>query len=419
MVLIVAKKVKVEIKKKIMIPNQLNNNPLIKLHNKKEKNVVGLMSGTSLDGIDAALVIISNSGRDTKIDLKNFISIPYPNELKDLLLKISPPGQGTVEQICRMNFLIAEYYVDTTFNLCDLSEIKISELDLIGSHGQTVHHLPEAENFLGKEIQSTLQLGEPSVIATRTGAVTVGNFRSADMALGGQGAPLVPYFDYLIFFSKKLNRVILNIGGIANITVLPKNISAGRVLAFDTGPGNMVINSLMTRFYNREYDKDGEVASQGNISNELLLELKQFPYFNKPAPKSTGREDFGDTFVRKIVSSSEKLKLNPEDIITTVAELTAQSIADALQLTELPLNKVDELVVSGGGAHNNFIMRSLAEKFRHGNVLTSDSFGIPADAKEAICFAVLANETIFGYPTNLPSVTGAKRETVLGSISLP
>ncbi|MBC8183989.1 anhydro-N-acetylmuramic acid kinase [candidate division KSB1 bacterium] len=394
-------------------------NPLIELYNKNEKKVVGLMSGTSLDGIDAALIKITNSGSDTEIELINFITIPYPNELRDQLLEISLPGGGTVEEICQMNFLIAEYYVDAIVNLCDLSEIEISELDLIGSHGQTVHHLPEAEKLFEKNIRSTLQLGEPSVIAAKTGIVTVGNFRSADLAVGGQGAPLVPYFDFLLFASKKRNRVLLNIGGIANVTILPKNISSDRVLAFDTGPGNMVINALMKKLYNREYDKDGEVASQGKISQELLEELKQFFYFSKAAPKSTGREDFGDKFVEGIFSKSEKLNLSQEDIITTVTELTAQSIADALQLTNLSLDKVDELIVSGGGAFNKVLMKSVTGKFRYSDVVLSDKYGIPVDAKEAICFAVLANETIHGNPTNLPSVTGAKWGTVLGSISQP
>jgi len=377
------------------------------------------MSGTSLDGIDAALVKISNNGSDTEIELINFITIPYPNELRDKLLENSLPGGGTVEDICRLNFLIADYYVDAVSNLCDRSEIQVSELDLIGSHGQTIQHLPEAEKFFGKNIQSTLQLGEPSVIATKTGIVTVGNFRSADMAIGGQGAPLVPYFDFLLFASKTINRILLNIGGIANVTVLPKNISSFDILAFDTGPGNMVINALMKKFYNREYDEDGEVASQGNISQELLEKLKQFYYFTKAVPKSTGREDFGKSFVDEILSVSEQLKLCSDDIITTATELTALTIADALRLTNLPLNKVDELIVSGGGAFNKFLMKSLTKFFRYSDVLASDKFGIPVDAKEAICFAVLANETIHGNPTNLPSVTGAKRETVLGSISLP
>jgi anhydro-N-acetylmuramic acid kinase len=392
---------------------------LIELYNKEKKNVVGLMSGTSLDGIDAALIKIKKSGSDTEIELINFITVPYPNELRDRLLKISLPGKGTVDEICRMNFLTAEYYVDTIFELCARAGINISELDLIGSHGQTVHHLPEPEKYFGKNIQSTLQLGEPSVISKKTGVVTVSNFRSGDLVVGGQGAPLVPYFDFLLFRSDKLNRVFLNIGGIANITVLPQNISTDHVLAFDTGPGNMVINSLMKKFFNREYDKDGEVASRGKISTKLLENLKQFFYFSKSLPKSTGREDFGDKFVEGIISTSGKLGLRLEDIITTATELTACSIADALRFTTLPRNKVDELIVSGGGAFNKFLMKSLTEKFCYSDVVYSDKFGIPIDAKEAICFAVLANETIHGNPTNLPSVTGAKRATVLGSISLP
>jgi len=392
---------------------------LIELNTKQEKNVIGLMSGTSLDGVDTALIKIFNSGKDTEIEPINFITIPYSNELRNRILKNSRPGRGTVDEICRMNFLVAEYYVSAIYKICDYSNIKISEVDLIGSHGQTVHHLPDTENFFGVDIRSTLQLGEPSVISTKTGVVTVGNFRSADLALGGQGAPLVPYFDFLLFSSEKLNRVLLNIGGIANVTILPKKISSNKVIAFDTGPGNMVINSLMKKIFNREYDKDGEVALRGKVSTELLKDLKQFHYFGKNAPKSTGREDFGDRFVERLILKSEKLNLGSEDIITTATELTAGTIADALQFTSTPLNKVDELIVSGGGAHNKFLMRSLTEKFGSSDVLFSDNYGILVDAKEATCFAVLANETIHGNPTNLPSVTGASRQTVLGSISLP
>ena len=392
---------------------------LIDLFKKKKKIVIGLMTGTSMDGIDAALVNITNSGNDTKIEPLKFITVPYPKKLRERLLIISQHGGGTVDEICRLNFLLAQYYVEAIFKICKISNIDISEVDLIGTHGQTIHHLPDAEEYLGRAIRSTLQIGEPSFVATKTGVVTVGNFRSADLALDGQGAPLIPYFDFLLFNSEKYNRVLLNIGGIANVTILLKKSSAEKVLAFDTGPGNMVINALMKKYFNKDYDENGSTAQKGKISVQLLKKLKSHFYFSKPLPKSTGREEFGNEFVKKLIKSAEALNLSSEDIIATATELTAQTIADAIKYSGLVISQVDQLIVSGGGVHNKTLMKSLRKKFSSSEVLDSDSLGISGDAKEAICFAVLANETICGNPANLPSVTGAERATVLGSISLP
>jgi anhydro-N-acetylmuramic acid kinase len=390
--------------------------PLIKLINKDQKLVVGLMSGTSMDGIDSVLVKIKNSGIRTEIELINFQTFPYPDQLRDELLEISQPGQGAIDKICRLNFVVGEYFADAVVEICRLSNVALSQVDLIGSHGQTIHHLPDEILAFNKAIRSTLQIGEPSVIATRTGCNTVANFRSADMALGGQGAPLVPYFDYLLFHSDDLNRVILNIGGIANITILKKKSTVVDVLAYDTGPGNMVINALMNRFYHKNYDETGLTALKGKISEVLLSSLLQHPFFNKPIPKSTGREEFGKSFIEQILAKSNKFKLKPEDIIATVTELTACTIADSLKFSLLSIEDVDELIISGGGVHNQAIVDSLTRYFYNSKILRTDDFAIPGDAKEAICFAVLANETIAGNPANLPSVTGAGRPTILGAI---
>lgn len=388
----------------------------IQLVNKNEKFVVGLMSGTSMDGIDSALVLIKNNGVDTEIDLISFHTFPYPDRLRDELLAISQAGQGTVDKICWLNFIVGQCFADAVLDICSLSQFDISEVDLIGSHGQTIHHLPDEIKYYNKVTRSTMQIGEPAVIANRTGCVTVANFRSADMTLGGQGAPLVPYFDYLKFKSEMLNRIILNIGGIANITILKKQAATDDVLAYDTGPGNMVINALMKKFYNQPYDENGVIALKGTISEQLLSILLQHQFFNKPIPKSTGREEFGNSFVEKILKTSNELKLTPEDIIATATELTARSIADSLKFSSLLIDDIDELIVSGGGIHNHAIMKSVTRHFYKSKILNSDEFNIPADAKEAICFAVLANETIHGNRTNLPSVTGANRPTVLGAI---
>ncbi|MFX0139739.1 MAG: anhydro-N-acetylmuramic acid kinase [Candidatus Hodarchaeota archaeon] len=390
--------------------------PLIKLINKTEKFVIGLMSGTSLDGIDAALIKIRNNGIDTKVNLLNFHTFPYAEQLKNELLEISQPGQGTVDQICRLNFVVGEYFSDAVLEICKLSNLDVSQVDLIGSHGQTIHHLPDKIIYFNKSIRSTLQIGEPSVIANRTGCVTVANFRSADVAQDGQGAPLVPYFDFLMFHSAKRNRVVLNIGGIANITILRKNGTANDVLAYDTGPGNMVINALMKKFYNKDYDENGSIALTGEISETLLSKLLQHHFFNKSIPKSTGREQFGDLFIIDLLNQSTKLKLKAKDIIATVTELTVRSIMAALKFSPLPIEQIDELIISGGGIHNQAILKSLINSFRHSDILKTDHFNVPGDAKEAICFAVLANETISGNCANLPSVTGAKRATILGTI---
>ena len=390
--------------------------PYVKLLNKKERIVVGLMSGTSMDGIDSALVRIKNSGANTEIDLINFQTFPYPDQLRNDLLDISQPGQGTVDKICRLNFVVGEYFADAVFNICRLANFDISQVDFIGSHGQTIHHLPDETTYLIKVTGSTLQIGEPAVIANRTACITVANFRYADMAQGGQGAPLVPYFDYLQFKSEKFNRIILNIGGIANFTILKKQCTIDDVLAYDTGPGNMVINALMKKFYNQQCDENGAVALKGRVSEKLLLDLLKHKYFNKPIPKSTGREGFGNSYVDQVISTSKELKLKQEDIIATITELTARSIADSLKHSSLSIEAVDELIISGGGVHNRALMNSLSKYFFNSRILRTDDFNLPGDAKEAICFAVLANETIAGNPANLPSVTGAKRRAKLGSI---
>jgi anhydro-N-acetylmuramic acid kinase len=313
-------------------------------------------------------------------------------------------------------FVVGEYFADAVLEICRLSNIDVSQVDLIGSHGQTIHHLPVTARSYNKAIKSTLQIGEPAVIANRTGCTTVANFRYADMALGGEGAPLVPYFDYLQFKSNESNRIILNLGGIANITILKKNCTDADVLAYDTGPGNMVIDALIKKFYNREYDEDGSTALKGKISEQLLSILLKHPFFKKAIPRSTGREEFGNLFVEQVLAAGNKLQLRPEDIIATVTELTACSIAQSLKFSPLQIEQVDELIVSGGGIHNQAIMKSLSRYFYNSKILRTDDFNIPGDAKEAICFAVLANETIAGNRANLPSATGAKQQTILGSV---
>jgi len=391
----------------------------LKLQNKKSKIIIGLMSGTSLDGIDCVLCKIKNPGTETKIKVINFITFPFPKGLKEVLIENSTPGKGNVTEISKLNFLLAHIYADAVKEIAKKSKISLTKIDLIGSHGQTIQHLPQKENYFGYKFGSTLQIGDPAVIAKLTGITTVGDFRPGDMALGGEGAPLVPYFDYLLFNSKSRNRALLNIGGISNITILEKNANPNDVLAFDTGAGNMLIDFLAKKLFNKEYDVNGNFAEQGKINERLLKELiKKDNFITKKPPKSTGRERYGMAFIEILLKKFKKI--SKYDIITTVTDFSAYSVYRNYELFIKNKIKIDELFVSGGGAKNKFLLKRLKKYFGLSvDIKTIDSLGISSDAKEAICFAVLANETISGNPSNIPKVTGAKKQTILGKICLP
>jgi len=386
------------------------------LQRKKSKLVVGLMSGTSADGIDAALVRILGSGTSTRIAQLASDTYPYPAGLRKHVLDNSLPGSGSVDVLCELNILIAHFFADAVKKIARKARVKLSDIDLIGSHGQTVHHLPRPKRIFGKLIRSTLQIGDPSTIAKLTGIPTVGDFRAADMAVGGEGAPLVPYFDYLMFRSKTKNRILLNLGGIANFTALPRNCSVTQVLAFDAGPANMVIDALMMKLYAKKFDAGGRIALKGSILPKLLFDLMSIPYFKRRPPKSTGREVFGAMVLPRILRYRRRLRR--EDLIATVTELTAFSVFDQYKRFIADQMSVDEVLVSGGGVHNRAIMGALKDYFRPARVKRLESTGFSSDAKEAICFAVLANETISEHPGNIPSVTGAGRPVVLGKICL-
>ncbi len=396
---------------------------LLTISQKPEKRIIGLISGTSADGIDAALVRIRGHARDAlspheRLQIEAFATFPYPLELREQLLAASLPGAGTVDLICRLNSAVGECFAQATLKIIAQAGAKPDEIDLIGSHGQTIHHLPFAEPLAGIPASGTLQIGEPSVIAKRTGVITVADFRAADMALGGQGAPLVPFLDYMVFHSTEQTRGILNIGGIANLTILKKGGTLDEVIAFDTGPGNMVIDALMQKFFGKPFDNGGVLAAQGKVSEILLAELLHHPYFAKPIPKSTGREEFGAAFCDDMIKRATPLQLTPHDMLATAAALTAETIAREARLLEKRVGKMDELIVSGGGMHNRTLMAMLQERFAPAKVTITDDYGLPGDAKEAILFAVLANETVGGYAGNVPSVTGASAATVLGKICL-
>jgi anhydro-N-acetylmuramic acid kinase len=388
------------------------------LQRKKKKLIVGLMSGTSADSVDAVLAEVSGYGTETRFRQIAFSSLRYPKGYKDFLLKNSLPGSGSVDAISQLHVLVAHFFADAVKRLSQLAKIPMKRIDLIGSHGQTVHHIPAPQRLFGKNIRSTLQIGDVSILSKLTGIPVVGNFRAADMAVGGQGAPLVPYFDFLMFRSTKRHRILLNIGGIANMTLLKKNCAVRDVIAFDTGPGNMVIDALMKRFSGKEYDEDGMFAHRGTILLPLLRYLLRHPYLYRALPKSTGRELFGASFVSDLLRRARGSK--KEDVVATVTEFTSASIYHQyLKFLKPHLRGalLNELIVSGGGAMNGSIMDALRRYFYPASVITSTDIGIDSDAKEALCFAVLANETIHEQPSNVPSVTGARRAVVLGEIA--
>jgi anhydro-N-acetylmuramic acid kinase len=385
-------------------------------HRKKPHLVIGLMSGTSYDGITAALAAIRGRGLSMRVELLAHATFPYSNAAKKVIAEVSSPPTGTVDLICRANFLLGELFAEAAIAIARRAGVPLSRIGLIGSHGQTIHHLPEPALTGGRMIAGTLQIAEPSIIAERTGVTTVADFRPRDMACGGQGAPLVPYVDYLLFRHRRRGRVLLNIGGIANVTYLPPACRPDQVAAFDTGPGNMLLDALarVATLGRHHYDRDGALAAKGSVRKPLLARWLRHPFFRLRPPKSTGRETFGYGFVQRILHAAGDLP--EEDLLATATALTATTIHQACERFIRPLGPLDEVIASGGGCHNLTLMRRLAEAFAPVPVRTTDDFGIPVDAKEALAFAILAHETLAGRPGNLPSATGASRPVVLGKI---
>jgi anhydro-N-acetylmuramic acid kinase len=334
-----------------------------------------------------------------------------------MLLRKSLPETSRVDEIARLNVLLGELYAESVQALMRSAGVKLSSLHAIGSHGQTIQHLPRPSRMLGRRVCATLQIGDPSVVAALTGVTTVGDFRIADMAVGGQGAPLVPYLDWMLFRSPRKNRVMLNIGGIANITVLPRGCAADDVIAFDTGPGNMVVDSLMHEFYGKSFDTHGRTAASGAVSLDLFRWMARHPYLRARPPKSTGREEFGREFVETLMHHGKGY--DREDVVATASQFTAYAVHDAYKRFVRRRMVADEVIVSGGGARNRFFLDELQRYFPEARVCTVEEHGISPDAKEAVCFALLANESLAGRPGNLPSVTGARKRLVLGKVCRP
>ena len=381
--------------------------------------VLGMMSGTSADGIDVALARISGAPPHLNPKLLGHTSVKFPTALRKEILRIAEQQPITAGALSQSNFRLGAVFAEAAMTACRRFKIASKRIGLIGSHGQTIFHQGSPIPFFGAPTASTLQIGEPSVIAARTGITTVGDFRPADIALGGQGAPLVPYADYLLYRHKKLGRVSLNLGGIANITVLPRACKPQQVFAFDTGPANMLIDALVAHFTRgrRRFDENARLASQGRSLPALLDDLLRDPYLKLAPPKSTGREYYGHAYVEKILALGRRHRAKPNDLIRAATIFSALSIVDALNRFVLPKTRIHQLIVSGGGAHNPLILAQLSAALPGIEVLPSPRLGVPEDAKEAFAFALLAYETLHQRPASLPSATGARGPAILGKIS--
>jgi anhydro-N-acetylmuramic acid kinase len=335
----------------------------------------------------------------------------YPQPVRDSIFRLFRPETSSVDAISSINFLLGELFADAALAAIKSTSLTTEQIDLIASHGQTIWHDPIGKNISGRTIQSTFQIGEPSIIAARTGITIVADFRPADMAHGGQGAPLVSYPDWILFGDPNITRTVQNIGGIANVTYLPAGGDIDDVIAFDTGPGNMLIDAAVDRLFGLPFDKNGDIASHGHINESLLSRLMSNPFFDTPPSKSTGRELFGTQFLDDLLKNTN---VKAEDIVATLTAFTARTIADQYKrwLPQMP----DEVILGGGGAHNRTLWKMLEKKLSPARFRTHEEFRIPGDAKEAIAFAILGSETIRGVPSNVPSATGASKRVVLGKI---
>ncbi len=370
--------------------------------------VAGIMSGTSLNGIDVALVELSGSGWRLKVKPVAFATHPYPKAVRAALLAVSNTTCHTGE-IARLNILLAELYAAAVKKVCPRMP------DLVGCHGQTIFHQGEALPYLGHRVAATLQIGDGCHLAERLGVPVISDFRQRDMAAGGNGAPLAPYFDYLMFRHAKRGRVALNLGGIGNLTAIPPGALPEQVVAFDTGPGNMVIDQLVARHTGGRaiYDRDARLGRRGQVDMQLVDTLLRDPFYRRKPPKSAGREQYGAEFVDRLVATG----LPMLDLIATATAFTAATVSAQIDRFVRPLMPVDDLIVGGGGARNPLLMAYL-EGFLSGVRLQSTAdYGFEADAKEAVFFAVLAYERWHGRANNLPSATGARRAVSMGKLT--
>jgi len=390
----------------------IQSNSFCKPKSCKRFRVAGLMSGTSADGIDVAIVDITAKGQR----VVTYDMFSYPAVIRKAVLHLCDPQKSRVDDICHYNFLLGRLFAMALIETCQKHKIPLKSIDLVGSHGQTIFHIPSGRRYRGEMIRSTLQIGEPSVIAEMTGITTVSDFRPRDIACGGQGAPLVPFADYILFNHKRYHRALQNIGGISNVTYLPAGGRLNDILAFDCGPGNMIIDAVVSIITNgrSKYDRNGAIAERGQINDVLLKKFLRHPFFRLLPPKTTGRETFGVAYAQKFYQAGISMGLRQVDIVATATALTATTIADSYRrfLPVVP----DQVILCGGGAKNCCLVKMLGQKLNESKLMTTDDFGISSDAKEAVSFALLAWATIKGIANNVPSATGAERSAVLGKI---
>lgn len=380
--------------------------------------VAGVMSGTSADGIDVALVKIAAREHGLQVRLVKHQAFPIPKTLRQAVLAAMDAPSISTAELARLNWRLGMAYAEAVRATVDASGVRP---DLIGCHGQTVYHQGAAAAYAGRRFGCTWQLGEPALIAAELGIPVVANFRPADMAAGGQGAPLVPLLDYAVFAHPKRARVLQNIGGIGNLTVIPASALQEKVIAFDTGPGNMIVDALMQRLFGKIFDRDGKTAAQGGVLDAVLRPALREKFFRQAPPKSAGREQFGVAYVDRFLAACRKQSRQPEDAIATATALTAESMREAVRSWVLPLtgSAPVDFIVSGGGARNTTLLALLRARLEPlgCTVRSSEASGIPVEAKEAVAFALLAYQTWHHQPGNVPSATGAARPAILGSIT--
>lgn len=389
-------------------------NKFLSLFNKRHRLVIGILSGTSVDAVDIVLTKITGSGVSSKIKVIDFKSYPIDLRLKNFILECSSKKQSNVEDICKLNFVVGNLFASNINKFISGNKLNPRDIDLIGSHGQTIYHYPSGERFLKFSSKSTLQIGDLSVIANQTGITTVGDFRAADIAAGGSGAPLVPYLDRILFSDNNKSVALINIGGISNVTYLKKGSKQNEIVAFDTGPGNMIIDFLMKKFFDNNFDRLGKTAASGKINKELFEHVcKSDKFYLKRFPKSTGREYYIDEFLFPVLKKFRNAK--PRDVITTFTMFTAYTIFFNLKKFR---NNLDEIIFSGGGTKNITLMKFIGNYLKEFKVSKVNKNGINTDNKEAVLFAVLANEIISGKKANITSVTGASGNVYLGKICI-
>ena len=375
---------------------------------------VGLMSGTSLDGVDTVLCEISGQDESTKVKQLYFKTYDIPESLRTKIRKCCSRELIPVDLICSLNFELGYLFADAVKSLCKDANVKLEDLSFIASHGQTIFHIPKAYDDY---VSSTLQIGEAAIIANECKTKVISNFRVMDMAVGGEGAPLVPYSETLLYSEENQAVALQNIGGIGNVTVLPKKGDTKKVIAFDTGPGNMMIDEAVRIFYGKKYDTDGYYARQGNLIPSLAAELKEHPYFNLEIPKTTGREMFGEHFTKSILEKYHSCE--PNDLIHTFTWFTAYSIAYHYKKYLISEYGLKKCIIGGGGAYNSYLLELIRNEIPELTVMTQEEHGFSSEAKEALAFVILGNQTYHGSPSNVPSATGAKKSVILGQITYP